>query len=165
MRAALRRLGQALLHTGDSPERTAVAFAAGVFIGFSPLLGLQTLLAILIAFLFRLNRLAVLVGAYVNLPWLMAPYYGAVTIAGAWLLGQAAPPHLAARLDVLMGLPSWRAQVEGLASVLRPFFLAYALGSSLGCTLLAALAYPAALRFIRRRRASSADSPDFRHGG
>lgn len=165
MRAGLRRLGQALLHTGDSPERTAVAFATGVLIGFSPLLGLHTLLAILVALLFRLNRLAVLMGAYVNLPWFMAPYYGAVTMAGAWLLGQAAPPDLAARLDVLMGLPSWRAQLEGLATVLRPFFGAYALGSSLGCTLLAAVAYPAALRFVRRRRASSPVSPDFRHGG
>lgn len=165
MRSALRRLGQALLHTGDSPERTAIAFATGVFIGFSPLLGFHTILAIVIAIVFRLNRLAVLAGAYVNLPWFMAPYYGGVTVAGAWLLGQSVPPDLAARLDGLLALPGWRAQVEGVLTVLRPFFGAYALGSSLGCTLLAALAYPAALRFVRHRRRREPDSPDFRQAG
>lgn len=164
-RDALRRLGQALLHTGDTPERTAAAFAAGVFIGFSPLLGLQTLLALGIAVGFRLNRLAMLAGTYVNLPWFMAPYYAATTAAGAWLLGQALPPNLGGQIDAVMGLPSWRAQIEGLATLVRPFLAAYVAGSSLGCTVLAAAAYPAALRFVRRRRAQSEVSSDFRHRG
>ncbi|HEX6323912.1 MAG TPA: DUF2062 domain-containing protein [Vicinamibacterales bacterium] len=165
IRRALGRLGTALLRVGDTPERTAAAFAAGVFIGFSPLVGIQTLLALLVAVLLRLNRLAMLAGVYVNLPWLMAPYYAGATAAGAWLLGQSLPPGLAARIDVLMGLPSWRAQVEGLATLVAPFFWSYALGSSLGCTLLAAIAYPAALRFVRRRRRADVVSPDFRQPG
>ncbi len=164
-RGTLRRLGHALVHTGDSAERTALAYALGVFIGFSPLLGLHTLLAILLAVLFRLNRLAVLAGVYTHLPWFLAPYYGGVTVAGAWLLGQTVPPDLGVRIDTLMGLPSWGAQVEGLLTLLRPFFWSYAIGSSLGCTLLAALSYPLALTFIRRRKASKQDSPDFRQAG
>ena len=36
-----------LLHTHDSPERTARAFAVGVFFGFSPFLGLHTILGTL----------------------------------------------------------------------------------------------------------------------
>ncbi len=164
-RATLRWLGQALIHTGDSAERTALAYAAGVFIGFSPFLGLHTLLALLLAVVFRLNRLAVLAGVYTHLPWFLAPYYGGATVAGAWLLGQAVPPDLGVRIDILMGLPSWQAQVEGLLTLLRPFLWSYALGSLLGCTVLAAVSYPLALTFIRRRQASKQDSLDFRHDG
>lgn len=165
IRRALGRLGAALLQIGDTPERTAAAFAAGIFIGFSPLLGVQTLLALLVAVVFRLNRLAILAGVYANLPWLMPPYYAGATAVGAWLLGQPVPEGLGSRIDLLLGLPGWRAQVEGLATLVAPFFWPFALGSSLGCTLLAGLSYPAALRFVRRRRRPQPDSPDFRPVG
>ena len=35
-----------LLHTHDTPQRTAAAYALGVFLGFSPLLGLHTVLGL-----------------------------------------------------------------------------------------------------------------------
>ncbi len=38
----LRRTGQILLRVEDSPTRVAAAFALGVFIAFSPLLGIHT---------------------------------------------------------------------------------------------------------------------------
>ena len=74
-RALIRRWLDALLHIDDTPERTAAAFALGVFFGFSPFLGFHTILGILFAFLLNLNRVAVLLGVYSNLPWLLAPYY------------------------------------------------------------------------------------------
>lgn len=40
-RALVRRWLEALLHIDDTPDRTAAAFALGVFFGFSPLLGLS----------------------------------------------------------------------------------------------------------------------------
>ena len=46
-RAAFRRL----LAIDDPPERTALAFSIGVFIAFSPFLGLHTLMATALAFL------------------------------------------------------------------------------------------------------------------
>ncbi|HEY3886316.1 MAG TPA: DUF2062 domain-containing protein, partial [Vicinamibacterales bacterium] len=69
-----RRLEQ-LLHTHDTPERTAAAFALGVLIGFSPLLGVHTLLGVVLAFALNLNRVAVLLGVYSNLPWILPAYY------------------------------------------------------------------------------------------
>ena len=48
-----------LLHTHDTPQRTASAYALGVFFGFSPLLGLHTVLGLIFAFALRLNRVAV----------------------------------------------------------------------------------------------------------
>ena len=82
-RALVRRWLDALLHIDDTPERTAAAFALGVFFGFSPFLGLHTVLAIAFAFLLNLNRVAVLLGVYSNLPWIIAPYYAFATMVGA----------------------------------------------------------------------------------
>ena len=55
-RALVRRWLDTLLHIEDTPERTAAAFALGVFFGFSPLLGFHTILAIVFAFFLNLNR-------------------------------------------------------------------------------------------------------------
>ena len=79
-RAFVRRYLTALLHIDDTPERTAAAFAVGVFLGFSPFLGFHTLIAIVLAFLLSFNRVAVLLGVYSNLPWIVAPYYAFVTM-------------------------------------------------------------------------------------
>ena len=73
--ARARRWLDHLLHTHDTPERTAAAFAVGVFFGFSPFLGLHTVLGLVVAFAFGLNRVAVLLGVYSNLPWIVPAYY------------------------------------------------------------------------------------------
>ena len=65
-RATFRRL----LALDDPPERTALAFAIGVFIAFSPFLGLHTILATLIAFVFRFNKVAIYTGTFINNPFL-----------------------------------------------------------------------------------------------
>src|SRR3982751_5792313 len=86
-------LGQ-LLHVDDSPERTAAAYALGVFFGFSPFLGLHTVLGIALAFSLNLNRVAVLLGIYSNLPWILPAYYTLATMLGAALLRVRIPPGL-----------------------------------------------------------------------
>jgi uncharacterized protein (DUF2062 family) len=60
----VRRWLEQLLHTHDTPGRTAFAYALGVFFGFSPFLGLHTVLGITFAFALNLNRVAVLLGVY-----------------------------------------------------------------------------------------------------
>jgi len=82
-RQVVKRWLDTLLHVNDTPERTARAFALGVFLGFSPFLGLHTIVGIAIAFMFSLNRVAVLLGVYSNLPWIIAPYYAFTTMMGA----------------------------------------------------------------------------------
>ena len=69
----IRRWLGTLLHVADTPERTAAAFALGVFFGFSPFLGLHTIMALALAFALNLNRVATLLGVYSNLPWIIAP--------------------------------------------------------------------------------------------
>src|SRR5579871_5082143 len=100
-KALVRRWLDALLHVHDTPERTATAFALGVFLGFSPLLGLHTLIAIVLAFMLDLNRVAVLLGVYSNLPWVMAAYYAFTTMVGAAIVRARLPPDLRDQLGAL----------------------------------------------------------------
>src|SRR5690349_25175034 len=96
-----------LLHTHDTPQRTAAAYALGVFLGFSPLLGLHTILGLILAFALRLNRVAVLLGVYSNLPWILVPYYTLATWLGATLLRTDVPDGaVEALLEALKNL-SW----------------------------------------------------------
>ena len=90
----VRRWLDQLLHTHDTPQRTAAAYALGVFFGFSPLLGFHTMLGLVFAFALDLNRVAVLLGIYSNLPWILPAYYTLTTALGAKLLGVQVRPRL-----------------------------------------------------------------------
>jgi uncharacterized protein (DUF2062 family) len=141
-RALVRKWMEALLHIHDTPERTAAAFAVGVFFGFSPFLGLHTVLALGVAFLFDLNRVAVLVGVYSNLPWIIAAWYALATAAGAWLLGTRLPPGFGENVARLFSLSLFHAEFwRQMASDMRPLFWPYFVGSLLGACLLCVPAY------------------------
>lgn len=152
-RALVRRWLDALLHIADTPERTAAAFALGVFFGFSPFIGLHTLLGILFAFLLSLNRVAVLLGVYSNLPWVVAPYYGFVTMAGARITGHRAPPGFKSQIGALFDVSAFQAEFwQQLITILKPLLVPYLVGSTLGAIILAGIAYPLALAFVTSRR-------------
>ncbi|MGE5244252.1 MAG: DUF2062 domain-containing protein [Betaproteobacteria bacterium] len=152
-RALVRRWLDALLHVDDTPERTAAAFALGVLFGFSPLLGLHTVLAVAFAFLLNLNRVSVLLGVYSNLPWTIAPYYATTTWIGAKLTRAQVPSGFHEQLRALFDLSLFHlAFWYQLAEILRPLLFPYIVGSTLGAILLAVLAYPLALAFVTSRR-------------
>lgn len=143
MRARLEQL----LHTHDTPRRTAAAFALGVFFGFSPFLGLHTVLGLGFAFALNLNRVAVLIGIYSNLPWILPAYYTATTLAGAAILGAEVPPEFIARLRT----GSWM-EFRALASSLRPLAISFVVGSTAGAMVLSLAAYRVSLAAIIARR-------------
>ena len=152
-RGLIRRWLDALLHIQDTPKRTAAAFALGVFLGFSPFLGLHTLLGVACAFLLNLNRVAVLLGVYTNLPWFLGPYYVGTTMIGARMMGYRMPPGFGMRLAELFELSLFGGEFwRGLGVVLKPLFWPFFLGSTLGSLALAAAAYYLALGFIASRR-------------
>src|SRR4029453_15838390 len=105
--ARTRQWLEQLLHTHDTPQRTAAAYALGVFFGFSPVLGLHTVLGLLAAFVLNLNRVAVVLGIYSNLPWILPAYYSIATIIGAAILRVDVPPGLAKELTEALTAFSW----------------------------------------------------------
>jgi len=139
-----------LLHIGDTPERTALAYSIGVFLGFSPFLGFHTLGGLAIAFLFGLNRVAILLGVWTNTPWWIVPFYMVATWVGMWVTGFWVDWATLKEIFHLglnkgfMGSDFWRS----IASQ-SGFLLSFGIGSLILCTLLGFLAYPFSLRLIR----------------
>jgi uncharacterized protein (DUF2062 family) len=156
-----RRWFDQLLHTHDTPTRTAIAYAVGVFFGFSPFLGLHTVLGLVVAFAFSLNRVAVLLGVYSNLPWILPAYYTLATMLGATLLGVDVPPGLLRDFRDALTDASW-GEFRRFARTLTPLMWSYALGSLIGAVAIAAVAYRASLTMIvaHRRRIKSDTQPE-----
>ena len=152
-RAAFRRL----LAADDPPERTALAFSVGVFIAFSPFLGLHTLMATALAFMFRFNKIAIYTGTFLNNPFLtLVPITLASYALGAALLGR--PVGLPREGVELLSEPHlltgsyWRRLLHHSWDIVVPFSVG-ALVLSVVCSL---AAYPVTLRLLRanaRRRA------------
>jgi len=118
----LRALFRALLQTEETPHRVALAFGIGVFIAFFPILGIHTGLALVIAMLFRLSKVAILAGAWVNNPWTLGPMYLAGTLVGCVLLG--VPSHDIHGIDwSLHGAAFYEELFESLRPLVAPFLV------------------------------------------
>ena len=152
-RSLARKWMESLLHTHDSPRRTAFAYALGVFWGFSPFFGLHTVLGLACAFVFNLNRVAVVLGAYTNLPWILVPYYTLTTMAAAEVLGVRMPADFSTQLSRLLelslfGRPFW----AEVARLLSPLVWPFTLGSLVGASMLAVVAFVISRPFIEAGR-------------
>jgi hypothetical protein len=154
MSGRVRRTVQMLLHLQDTPHRTAVAFGLGLWLAFFPILGIHTGLALLIAFAFRLNRAALLVGVYFSNPWTVAPLYIAGTMLGCAILG--VPTEGLEAIDWnLHGTGFYRA----LAASLRPYLWPFVLGNTVLGVLAGLIGY-VVLRFVlERKHAPETGSP------
>ena len=141
---SFRVLLKQVLHLQESPQRTALAFAIGVFIGFSPAYGLHTVMVFFCAWALRLNLLALMAGAFLNNPWTLVPILGATYWVGALLLGRSDNPSFNWQ-DV-----SFSAIYEQVLPYAVPFFLGGFVLSVLG----AALAYPLVYYFLSKYRQS-----------
>lgn len=93
---ALRDKIRQVVGVKDSPRKIAISFGLGVFIGMSPILGLHTILGILAAWIFRLNKFVTLVGVYVTNPWTIVPIYTFATWVGGRILGME---HILPEID------------------------------------------------------------------
>ena len=115
------------------------------------MLGLHTVLGLALAFVFRLNRVAVVLGVYSNLPWLVPAYYTIATIAGAAVLGVDVQPRALEEAMRAISAATW-GDFGGLARRLAPIMWAYVLGSTVGSIILAAVAYRVSLAMILAHR-------------
>jgi uncharacterized protein (DUF2062 family) len=148
-RANIRRL----LAIDDPPERTALAFSIGVFIAFFPLLGLHAILATVIAFAFRFNKLAIYTGTFVNNPFLtLVPIILVSYGLGAVVIGR--PLALPSESMELLKSPHlftgdwWGNLFKTSGNLLWP----YAIGGLLLSVICSLVAYPLTLHFLRARQ-------------
>jgi uncharacterized protein len=76
-----------ILTLDSHPGHIAAGFAVGVFISFTPFFGLHTVIAIVAAFVFRLNKLTCITGAWINTPMTVPPVMVISYKLGRLLLG------------------------------------------------------------------------------
>jgi uncharacterized protein (DUF2062 family) len=147
----LRRTVGQLLQLDDTPHRLALAFGLGVWLAFFPILGVHTILALLIAFVFRLNRAALLVGVYVSNPWTLAPLYMAGTVLGCEIFGVSS-----AELTSVDWSLHGRAFYRALFESLRPYVWPFVVGNTVLGVAGGIVGYVVLREVLERRRAAGA---------
>jgi uncharacterized protein (DUF2062 family) len=149
----LRQLAQIVLRVEDTPPRVALAFGVGMFIAFFPLPGAHTALALGAAFAFRLNRVAVLAGAWASNPWTIVPMLTGGTLLGCVLLGVS---------PSAVGTVDWGASgasfLESLATSLGPLLWPFVVGNLVLGALVGGASF-LILRAVLESRQSSGRSP------
>jgi len=146
---SFRSLLKQVLHLHESPQRTALAFAIGVFIGFSPAYGLHTVLVLFCTWALGLNFLALMAGAFINNPWTLVPILSATYWVGALLLGRSDSPSF-----------DWHdMSFVAIYEQVMPYAMPFVLGGLVLSLLGAALAYPLAYYFVAKHRQSHPPEP------
>lgn len=77
-----------VLQSHGSPENKAKSIALGTFLAFSPFIGFQTILAITLSVVFRLNRVLAFVFCHLTLPPLIPFLMVGQLYLGGWLIGE-----------------------------------------------------------------------------
>lgn len=135
-----------ILKIKESPHRIAIAFSTGVFIGMSPFLGIHTVLGIAVAWIFRLNRLATIVGVYVTNPWTIVPIYAFGTWVGAKCLGMK---------QIIPGIDWSNITFSHFLNDLRPLLMPFIFGTLLTGFLSGIISYFIIYRVVERAHIKS----------
>jgi uncharacterized protein (DUF2062 family) len=121
-------LGRRLLELRDTPHAVAGGAAIGIFIGFTPLFGLKTLLSLGLAYLLRCNPIAAVIA--VSLHDVFIPFWPVVLKIeydiGAWILGNfdKLPPKINMRHFRFQDMLKWTTFFDvGLPLLIGSVFL------------------------------------------
>jgi uncharacterized protein (DUF2062 family) len=120
----LRYFHYRLLRLRGSPETIARGLAVGVFAGWFPWFGLQTLVAIALALVVRGNKVVAAAATWISNPFTYVPIFAFNYQVGRWLLGANDEPFEMAALSNLEGIKELGGDI-----VLTLFFGSLVIGS------------------------------------
>jgi len=150
-REKLKQQFKQIMSLDSHPGHISAGFAVGVFISFTPPIpGLHTALALIIALVFRLNKLTCITGTWINSPITVVPSLVLSYKLGIWILGGSATSDMNIRnLD-------WASLKEVMLHHSKPLLL--------GCSIIGFVAAVAAyficywlVVFFRRKDAALAE--------
>ena len=98
-----------LIAIQDTPHSIALGSAIGIFFGFTPLLGMKTLLSIVVAWICRCNKIAAAIAVTLHdiiLPFMPAIYFWEYKV-GMFVLREHAVPRHAFRHVSLREYTQW----------------------------------------------------------
>ena len=148
---ALAERVRAVLRLNDPPSRIALALAVGVFISCTPFYGLQTLLSLGVATVFRLNKAATVTGTWLNLPWFAPFVYGLALHIGGLIVPDPQGVDAGAVAELLRRSSSLTA--TNVVRLLQDVSVALLIGTSVVGAVAGVVTYVVAFVFLRRRRA------------
>lgn len=102
-----------VLHADDTPHRIAVGIAVGVFVGLTPTVGFQMVIAVAVAAALRANKVVCIPMVWITNPVTLVPIYAACFRIGSALtgLGAATASHEATAqltsLEAAGGMDRW----------------------------------------------------------
>lgn len=132
MNKYLRDRFHSLIKLDEPPHKLALAFALGVFIAFSPTIGLHVVLCLVLGWIFRLNKLVILTASFINNPWTIVPLYGFCIWFGIRITGEdIGVPHIA-----------WdQLSFENSYIILKPYLWSYVTGTVIVGIVAAVISY------------------------
>ena len=89
----LRFIKFKILHLNDSPHRIALGIAIGIFVAWSPTIGIQTLIALGLAFLLRANKFLAVTLVWISNPLTLIPIYYPNYLVGNTVISFFRPTH------------------------------------------------------------------------
>lgn len=137
---------RSILTLDSHPGHISAGFAVGVFISFTPFFGLHTPLALVAAFILRVNKITCLTGAWVNTPLTVVPVLLASYELGEQILGHTPQKLVLKELTLSFGM-------EILKSHGAPILIGTSLIGFAAALLSYALIYYLIVRFRRKDEA------------
>ena len=111
---------RSVIKLNDPPEKLALAFGLGVFVAFTPTLGLHFLSCLLLAWLLRISKLVIITASLIMNPWTMVPLYGFCLWFGIVITGaEIDPPQI----------PWNELGLTDLFTVVKPFLWPFVAGT------------------------------------
>jgi uncharacterized protein (TIGR03546 family) len=83
---ALETIYERFIRIRGTPKEIALGFALGLFLGLSPSLGIQTVVAVFLASIFKWNKYAAAIGVWVTNPFTAPFIYSATYLVGAKIM-------------------------------------------------------------------------------
>lgn len=149
-----------LLQLDDTPESIALGAAVGMFIAWTPTVGIQMVVVILLALVIPMNRLAALIVIYISNPLTMIPMYYLEYLLGLQVLGDQGMNYdeflvfFNEILEIANRETFWTATKVFLEQLGYPVLKALTVGGTLLGILTAIPTYPLTLKWVKGYRNS-----------
>lgn len=146
---------RAVMGADEPAERVAAAWALGIGIALSPFFFFHTVLALVLAFVLRLNKPDVVLGTLVMNPWTQPVYFTVAIWLGSSVTGVAVAWDAVPAPGELFDRPFWNSGNEFVRSIL----VNWGVGSALVSVLVGPVTFVGLRTLIlslRRRHAASA---------
>lgn len=147
-----------VLHADDPPHQLALGLAIGMFVTLLPLIGIQMVLTLFLAWIFRANKLVGLPLVWISNPLTIVPIYYPSYVLGCKLMGEPVVSDKWVNLKAEWGiveanpLATWGMKVRFWWESLLEFVWPLGLGSLVVATVGGILTYYISLYFIRSYR-------------